>query len=129
MPFWAPSGAHAEDRTASRIHTLERLAQTGEIRRAEAVLTRLIRTAPNAQAAAAYNRALARIMRTAQVRLREGVSLRPSTNITRATSAAQFTTLIGHFDITDAGQPRSGFGLNVDIPGDLPVADHRRTHG
>lgn len=127
LALWGPSGASAEDRTASRIHTLERLAQTGEIRRAEAVLTRLIRTAPTAQAASAYNRALARIMRTAPVHLRGGVSLRPSTNITRAANAAQFTTLIGDFDITDGGQPRSGLGLNVNIGATyrLPITEGR----
>lgn len=113
---------------AARPSPIEILLRDGERRRAELLLERAIRRAPNDAVADRYGAALAQLHRRTPLQFGGSVNVRPSSNINRAASGRFFRTRLGTFAIEDGGRQRAGLGgtLSADATYRVPL-DRRRT--
>jgi hypothetical protein len=114
--------------TERRLNTLELMLAQGQNRRAEALLSRMIRSASTEETSGPYSALLQQALRDRPFQLNGNFAVLPSTNITRAASATTFSTLIGDFAIGDGGEAQSGLGLTAGLGATyrLPI-DNRRT--
>lgn len=130
--LWAQAAtAQAADRAegaTARPSPIEVLLRDGERRRAELLLERAIRRAPNEAQADRYGAALAQLHRRTPLQFGGSVNVRPSSNINRAASGRFFRTRLGTFAIENGGRQRAGLGgtLSADATYRVPL-DRRRT--
>lgn len=118
------------DLAERRVSTLEKMLTLGEQRRAEAILIRLIRKSTSAEESAIYGDLYRYAVRNHPLQFHGTFGMLPSTNVTRAASATQFSTLVGEFDIDDGGNAQSGLGLRVNVGATyrLPIDQTRSFH-
>lgn len=110
-------GTQSETKFARHVVLIQDLIHSGKTRRAEAILSRIIRNAPSQEIANPFVDLLAQLHRSHPFELRGNFAVLPSTNVTRAPTATEFSTLLGDLSIDDGGETQAGVGVKVGIGG------------